>query len=255
MRPASRRGVGVGSSDLFAASILCILFCCVPHSHQAEGGVGRVGAKDTEELAGLVGNGHDTGTMLHGDHDHDHDSHGDHDHEHGHGRGHDEGHSHAVHGMPFTPRCPPNGNATCAATSRVRDPVVWLASLGAIAVISLCGVFGVLVIPIMQQIFYQHLIQFLIALAVGTLAGDALLHLLPHALLASISGHGHDHAETGPEAELHSQAVWKGFIVLAALIAFFLFEKFINAMGEWKERRRRRQRRKASATTHDYIGN
>ena len=50
--------------------------------------------------------------------------------------------------------------------------------------ISLCGVFGILVVPIMQRILYQHLIQFLIALAVGTLTGDALLHLLPHAFLA-----------------------------------------------------------------------
>ena len=53
--------------------------------------------------------------------------------------------------------------------------------------ISLCGVFGILVIPIMQRVLYQHLIQFLIALAVGTLTGDALLHLLPHAFLAKIN--------------------------------------------------------------------
>ena len=46
----------------------------------------------------------------------------------------------------------------------------------------------------LQKAFYQHLIQFLIALAVGTLAGDALLHLLPHALLAGVVGH-HSHSE------------------------------------------------------------
>ena len=59
-----------------------------------------------------------------------------------------------------------------------------LVTAGALLVISLCGVFGILVVPIMQRILYQHLIQFLIALAVGTLTGDALLHLLPHAFLA-----------------------------------------------------------------------
>lgn len=60
----------------------------------------------------------------------------------------------------------------------------WLAATTAILLISLCGVLGVLVIPVMQKVFYQHLLQFLIAMAVGTLTGDALLHLLPHALLA-----------------------------------------------------------------------
>ena len=60
----------------------------------------------------------------------------------------------------------------------------WLGATTAILLISLCGVLGVLVIPVMQRVFYQHLLQFLVAMAVGTLAGDALLHLLPHALLA-----------------------------------------------------------------------
>lgn len=83
---------------------------------------------------------------------------------------------------------------------------LWVAACSAIIAISLCGIFGVLVIPIMQKVFYQHLIQFLVALAIGTLAGDALLHLYPHALLADL-GHGHseDHED------FHRISVWKGF--------------------------------------------
>ena len=48
---------------------------------------------------------------------------------------------------------------------------VWLASIGCITVIALCDVFAVLVVPIMQKVFYQHIIQFLIALAIGSLLG------------------------------------------------------------------------------------
>lgn len=93
------------------------------------------------------------------------------------------------------------------------DTGLWLASTAAIIAISLCGVFGVLVIPIMQKVFYQHLIQFLVALAIGTLAGDALLHLYPHALLADLDKSGRllGHQDEHDHEEFHRESVWKGF--------------------------------------------
>lgn len=57
---------------------------------------------------------------------------------------------------------------------------VWGYSTLAVLIISLVGLLGVAVIPIMQKVFYNHLLQLLVALAVGALSGDALLHLLPH---------------------------------------------------------------------------
>jgi len=59
---------------------------------------------------------------------------------------------------------------------------IWIYGCVSIIIISLCGIFGVLVIPVMQKVFYQYLIQFLIALAIGSMLGDAFLHLIPHAL-------------------------------------------------------------------------
>ncbi|CAB4055286.1 AAR2 [Lepeophtheirus salmonis] len=113
------------------------------------------------------------------------------------------------------------------------DPNLWLSASGAILIISLCGIFGVLIIPLMQKVFYQHLIQFLVALAIGTLAGDALLHLIPHALMFGIPLDHNDH-----EA-FHSLSVWKGFTALLSLLLFFVFEKMINILGEWREKRNR----------------
>ena len=111
----------------------------------------------------------------HREHSHDHGEHDHKEHDHDEDDNHGPGHEHTSHRLADTEPNP------------VHDYQTWLAASGSILLISLCGIFGVMVIPIMQRVFYQHLIQFLIALAVGTLAGDALLHLLPHAFLAGIT--------------------------------------------------------------------
>ncbi|VDQ17037.1 unnamed protein product, partial [Trichobilharzia regenti] len=59
----------------------------------------------------------------------------------------------------------------------------WIASLISILVISAVGLLGVGVVPLVQKVFYNQVIQYLVALAVGTLTGDAMLHLLPHVSL------------------------------------------------------------------------
>lgn len=71
-------------------------------------------------------------------------------------------------------------HASVVPVETARTVSVWLYATLSIIVISLCGLLGVAVIPVMQKSYYQQLLQFLVALAVGTLCGDALLHLLPH---------------------------------------------------------------------------
>ena len=94
---------------------------------------------------------------------------------------------------------------------------LWLAATASIVLIGLCEILGVAVTPLFMrkenQPFYKHLIQFLVALAVGTMAGDALLHLYPHALLAEAHQHGHNHHdEHGPDRiDYHNATIWKGF--------------------------------------------
>lgn len=62
---------------------------------------------------------------------------------------------------------------------------VWIYATVSILIASLCGLLAVAVIPCMDKDYYQYLLQFFVALGVGTLAGDALLHLLPHVNLNS----------------------------------------------------------------------
>ena len=60
---------------------------------------------------------------------------------------------------------------------------VWGYSLLACIIISAVGLLAVAIIPIMHRVIYNHVLQFLVALAIGSLTGDALLHLLPHVSL------------------------------------------------------------------------
>ena len=85
----------------------------------------------------------------HDDHD-DHDEHDDHD---GHG-----------HGQP-------------------NPSEIWGYGFASITLISVLCLSVIAVIPCLKKSFYTMVMSFLVALAVGTLTGDALLHLIPHAFL------------------------------------------------------------------------
>ncbi|KAM7538425.1 hypothetical protein Aperf_G00000062001 [Anoplocephala perfoliata] len=85
----------------------------------------------------------------------------------------------------------------------------------------------------MSRKIYNVVTQFLIALSVGSLIGDAFLHLLPHALLSDGSNsHGHSHGSDDENfMGLHDAFVWKSMIVIFGIYAFFLTER-ITIIGQ-----------------------
>ena len=58
--------------------------------------------------------------------------------------------------------------------------LVWGYGVLSITVISLTSLLAIGIIPLMGRSIYKKIMSFLVALAVGTLSGDALLHLIPH---------------------------------------------------------------------------
>ncbi|XP_011503423.1 PREDICTED: zinc transporter foi [Ceratosolen solmsi marchali] len=116
---------------------------------------------------------------------------------------------------------------------------VWIYSTVSILVISLCGLLGVAVIPVMGKSYYHQLLQFLVALAVGTLCGDALIHLLPHAMMSE-SQHSHSHENSQSHLPVdhredeHNTNMWKGFVAVIGLVMFFFTEKALNIISEWR---------------------
>lgn len=92
---------------------------------------------------------------------------------------------------------------------------------------------GFAVIPCMEKSFYHTMLQFLVALAVGTLAGDALLHLLPHAMILTL--------ETAAPGEEHTAMTLKGLVAVLGVIAFFAIERGLTMITEWRKERQKKQ--------------
>ena len=76
-----------------------------------------------------------------------------------HGQTHHDQHGHHDHGGHDKGGEPDQQHLDFDEASNVNDYKIWFAATGAIIAIALCGIFGVLIIPLMQQVFYQHLIQ------------------------------------------------------------------------------------------------
>ncbi|XP_067871861.1 zinc transporter ZIP4 [Heterodontus francisci] len=90
-------------------------------------------------------------------------------------------------------------------------------------VVSLCAVFGIVIVLFTTCTnAYEYVIQFFISLAVGSLTGDAVLHLIPSFLGL--------HVHTDDQDSLSGSYTWKLLAVLGGIYAFFLMEKIFNIL-------------------------
>ncbi|KAI1889389.1 hypothetical protein AGOR_G00179280 [Albula goreensis] len=117
----------------------------------------------------------------------------------------------------------------------------WIGGFVSVTIISLLSLLGVTLVPLMNRVFFRFLLSFLVALAVGTLSGDALLHLIPHA-------HG-GHHHTANESHHHADGeddldgVWKGLTALGGVYFMFLIEHFLTLGKMYKEKKQKNLRK------------
>lgn len=121
----------------------------------------------------------------------------------------------------------------CELTSVVTKVVesrtlVWFYSTLALVGISLCGLFGVVVIPIVDRNYYFYVLQYFMALAVGTLTGDALLHLLPHAMRPK-----NDHMS--PQ-ELLEMMMHRGMAAVLGIMSFCFIERMLSVVTKYRNK-------------------
>ncbi|XP_035995510.1 zinc transporter ZIP10 [Fundulus heteroclitus] len=133
---------------------------------------------------------------------------------------------------------------------------VWIWGFVSITIISLLSLLGVVLVPILKQSCFKFLLTFLVALAVGTLSGDALLHLLPH----SQGQHDHGEHDAGNSTDLATDfdGVWKGLTALAGIYLLFIIEHCIGMFKHYKdqrESRRENEERKIGRKLSDHTLN
>ncbi|XP_067824964.1 zinc transporter ZIP4 [Heptranchias perlo] len=94
-------------------------------------------------------------------------------------------------------------------------------------IVSLCAVFGIVIVAFTTCTnAYQYVIQTFISLAVGSLTGDAVLHLIPSFLGL------HSHMDDQGHSHLSASHTWKLLAVLGGIYVFFLMEKIFGLLME-----------------------
>uniref|UniRef100_A0A8C3PPC2 Zinc transporter ZIP10 n=1 Tax=Calidris pygmaea TaxID=425635 RepID=A0A8C3PPC2_9CHAR len=146
----------------------------------------------------------------------------------------------------------------------------WFCGIISITVISLLSLLGVILIPIINQWCFKFLLTFLVALAVGTMSGDALLHLLPHSHGGHDhshhhgQGHVHEHKRSHRHAHGHgvqaegfleeNDPVLKGLVALGGIYVLFIIEHCIRMYKHYNKQKSKQKWCKKKQTEESPIG-
>ncbi|TSM60568.1 Zinc transporter ZIP10 [Bagarius yarrelli] len=137
---------------------------------------------------------------------------------------------------PTARKQPPSGEQYKTSTDGQDEAWIWVWGFVSITIISLLSLLGVVLVPILNQSCFKFLLTFLVALAVGTLSGDALLHLLPHSQgMHDHSQEGHGHADKEVDLLTEFDGVWKGLTALAGIYLLFIIEHCIRMVKHYKD--------------------
>lgn len=100
----------------------------------------------------------------------------------------------------------------------------WGYSFLCVTVINLCSLGGLVVLPFIHHSLYKKILIYMIALAVGTLAGSSLLFLIPEAL--ELSGE-----------DINAESfVWKSMTVILGIYVFFNIERILKMIMDFRKR-------------------
>ena len=125
---------------------------------------------------------------------------------------------------------------------------VWGYGMLCVTIISLMSVMGVSFLPLMSKSFYDKLLTTLIGLAIGSLFGSAVFHLIPAAFsLAEF------------EYFKHHEYLYNSLVIWFGVYLFFIIERILKICMEFKNHKHGFQRptgnkkESYSLENYDYI--
>lgn len=119
--------------------------------------------------------------------------------------------------------------ASCAAVpthADTHEPTLsekWGYSFLATFLICMCSLAGATIAPCMNRVAYKVFLALFVGLAVGTLTGDALLHLIPMTMGADLHSEDDGHEPTVEEIIIEKY-VWFALITIGGIYLFYLIE-------------------------------
>ncbi|XP_072141746.1 metal cation symporter ZIP14 isoform X3 [Dermacentor andersoni] len=118
----------------------------------------------------------------------------------------------------FTPSIASRGK------TRPTPAQVWGFGMLAVFVISCCSLAGLVIVPFLSHVLYHRLLMVFEGLAVGSLLGSAVFHLIPQAFNLLGQDQEHDY-------------LWKSLIVFLGVYLFYLSDKVMRFIADYRQRR------------------
>ncbi|XP_064462870.1 metal cation symporter ZIP14-like [Ornithodoros turicata] len=120
--------------------------------------------------------------------------------------------------------CNPSATPQNTARGKVRPtaPQVWGFGMLSVLVISCCSLAGLVIVPFLSSTLYHTLLMVFQGLAVGSLLGSALFHLIPQAFNLVGEDSEHDY-------------LWKSLIIFSGIYLFYISDKVMKFITDYKQ--------------------
>ncbi|XP_076308018.1 metal cation symporter ZIP14-like [Tachypleus tridentatus] len=109
--------------------------------------------------------------------------------------------------------------------SKPSTGAVWGFGILFVTLISCCSLVGVILLPLLNKNVYQTLLMLFEGLAVGSLLGSAVFHLIPQAFNLLGEDNEHDY-------------LWKSIIIFGGIYLFFLSERVMKIIVQVKKNKK-----------------